>query len=166
MAKTTQQATQRTVTNEAVIIALNREVANAVALYLNYKKYHWHVSGPLFRDLHLLFDEHAAQVLATVDELGERVRMLGGIAAHHPNQITELASVQLSAPNAQSPREMIAEALANHQTVITGMHQAIDTSEEARDPGTMDLFTRLVQIHEKQAWFLREVAARDSNLLA
>ena len=159
------KATQRTVTNEAVINALNREVANAVGLYLNYKKYHWHVSGPLFRDLHLLFDEHAAQVLATVDELGERVRILGGLAAHHPDQVTELASVQLSAPGKQTPREMIEEALTNHQTVIAGMHQGIETAEEARDPGTMDLLTRLVQIHEKQAWFLREVATRESSML-
>ncbi len=160
------QATHRTITSEAIITALNREVANAVALYLNYKKYHWHVSGPLFRDLHLLFDDHAGQVLATVDELGERVRMLGGLAAHHPNQVMELASAQLSAPGAQSPRDMIEEALNNHQTVIGGMHQAIDAAAEARDPGTADLLTRLVQIHEKQAWFLREVAARDSSLLA
>lgn len=160
------QATQRTITNEAIITSLNREVANAVGLYLNYKKYHWHVSGPLFRDLHLLFDDHAGQVLATVDELGERVRMLGGLAAHHPNQVTELASVQLSAPGAQSPREMVEEALANHQTVIAGMHQAIEAATEARDPGTADLLTRLIQIHEKQAWFLREVGARDNSMLA
>jgi starvation-inducible DNA-binding protein len=159
-------STHRTVTNEAVIVELNREVANAVGLYLNYKKYHWHVSGPLFRDLHLLFDDHATQVLATVDELGERVRILGGLAAHHPQQVTELASVQLSAPGMQSPREMIEEALANHQTVIAGIHRGIEIAEEARDPGTMDLLTRLVQIHEKQAWFLRAVAARDGSLLA
>lgn len=159
------QAT-RTITNEAIIVELNREVANAVALYLNYKKYHWHVSGPLFRDLHLLFDEHAAQVLSTVDELGERVRIHGGLAAHHPNQVVELAAVKLSAPGPQSPREMIEEALANHQTVIGGVHQAIEVANEAGDPGTADLLTRLVQIHEKQAWFLREIAARESSLLA
>lgn len=159
------QAT-RTITNEAIIVELNREVANAVALYLNYKKYHWHVSGPLFRDLHLLFDEHAAQVLATVDELGERVRIHGGLAAHHPAQVVELATVQLSAPGQQSPREMIEEALANHQTVIGGLHKAIEVTSEAGDPGTADLLTRVIQIHEKQAWFLREVAARESSLLA
>jgi len=159
------QAT-RTMTNEAVITELNREVANAVGLYLNYKKYHWHVSGPLFRDLHLLFDDHATQVLATVDELGERIRILGGLAAHHPNQVSELASVQLSAPGPQSPREMIEEALANHQTVIAGMHRGIEIADEASDPGTADLLTRFIQIHEKQAWFLREVAARESSLLA
>ena len=159
------QAT-RTMTNEAVIADLNREVANAVGLYLNYKKYHWHVSGPLFRDLHLLFDDHATQVLATVDELGERIRILGGLAAHHPNQVSALASVQLSAPGPQSPREMIEEALANHQTVIAGMHRAIEVADEASDPGTADLLTRFIQIHEKQAWFLREVAARESSLLA
>ena len=156
----------RTTTNEAVINELNREVANAVGLYLNYKKYHWHVSGPLFRDLHLLFDDHATQVLSTVDELGERIRILGGLAAHHPNQVSELASVQLSAPGAQAPREMIEEALANHQTVIAGMRRAIEIADEAHDPGTADLLTRFIQIHEKQAWFLREVAARESSLLA
>ena len=162
MPKPTYSAT----TNEAVVTALNREVANAVALYLNYKKYHWQMSGPLFRDLHLLFDEHATQVLASVDELGERVRILGALAAHHPNQVTELASVQVSAPGPQSPRAMVEEALANHHTVIEGMRAAIELATEARDPGTADLLTRLIQVHEKQAWFLREVAARESSLLA
>ena len=161
MTKTTQQTDAR----EAILAGLRQEVANAVALYLNYKKYHWQVSGPFFRDLHLLFDDHATEVLAGVDELGERVRILGGLAPHTPEQLTQLATVRISPEGEQAPRQMIQEALDNHEAVIKGMRTAIDEAAGNGDPGTADLFTRLIQVHEKQAWFLREVAARETSLL-
>ena len=68
----------------AILAALNREQANAQIAYLNYKKYHWLTYGPLFRDLHLLFEEHATLILATVDELAERAVMLDGAPVADP----------------------------------------------------------------------------------
>ncbi len=156
---------QQTDARKTILAGLRQEVANAVALYLNYKKYHWQVSGPFFRDLHLLFDDHAAQVLGGVDELGERVRILGGLAPHTPEQLAQLATVRVSAEGEQTPRQMIQEALENHEVVIKGMRGAIEEAAGSGDPGTADLLTRLIQVHEKQAWFLREVAARDNSLL-
>ncbi len=148
-----------------VVTGLRHEVANALVLYLNYKKYHWQVSGPFFRDLHLLFDDHAGQVLEGVDELGERIRILGELAPHSPQSIAQLASVRISGEGAQTPKQMVEEALANHEAVIKSMHAEIEAAADGGDPGTADLLTRLIQVHEKQAWFLREVAARDTSLL-
>jgi len=156
---------QQTNVSKAILEGLRQEVANAIALYLNYKKYHWQVSGPLFRDLHLLFDDHATQILAGVDELGERVRILGGLAPHTPEQVAQIATVRLSPEGEQAPRQMIQEALENHEVVIKGMKTTIEDAAGNGDPGTADLLTRLIQVHEKQAWFLREVAARESSML-
>ena len=161
MTKTTQETDAR----NAILAGLRQEVANAVALYPNYKKYHWQVSGPFFRDLHLLFDDHAAAVLAGVDELGERVRILGGLAPHTPEQLAQLATVRVSPEGEQAPRQMIQEALDNHEVVVKGMRVAIEDAAGSGDPGTADLLTRLIQVHEKQAWFLREVAARETSLI-
>lgn len=150
----TKKASEPSITAE-----LNREVANAVALYLNYKKYHWQVSGPNFRDLHLLFDEHASQVLSTIDELAERVQILGGTAVHHLDEIQRTTAVSPSEPGSQRSREMLAEALVGHEKVIAGMLKAIEMAADAGDPGTADLLTRFLQVHQKQAWFLRQTLA-------
>ena len=84
-----------------VIGALQRQIANAFALYINYKRYHWRVYGPLFRDLHLMFDDHAEAVLATIDELGERVRILGGEPVATLEEIIDAKSV-LAPPTKES----------------------------------------------------------------
>src|SRR5919106_4054362 len=80
-----------------VVEHLQRQVANAFVLYANYKHYHWQTFGPLFRDLHLLFDEFAQAVLATVDDFAERVRMIGQDPIFRPDEVERLASVRVSA---------------------------------------------------------------------
>jgi starvation-inducible DNA-binding protein len=142
-----------------VVGALQRQLANAFALYVNYKRYHWRVYGPLFRDLHRLFDDHAAAVLGSIDELGERVRLLGGDPVSTLQEITEARTVLVPAAKEHSVRTMIDEAIANHRRVIAELRDGVEVAQRAGDPGTADLFTRLVQVHEKQEWFLREVVA-------
>jgi starvation-inducible DNA-binding protein len=150
--------------NESKVVEqLQRQVANAFLFYSNYKKYHWQSYGPLFRDLHLLFDEHATAVLGTIDELGERVRILGGDPVADPRQYSERGTVEISAGR-QSMREMIEEAQKNESRVIEEMKEAVEVANDARDPGTADLFTRIVQIHEKHEWFLREVLEHNDGL--
>src|SRR5688500_10561347 len=131
-----------------VVEHLQRQVANALVLYLNYKHYHWQSYGPLFRDLHLLFDEFAAAVLATVDDFAERVRMIGQDPVSRPQEILNTASVKV-AEHGQSMRQMIEEADANLLVVIKEMRAGARAAEEQDDPGTVDLFSRHVQIHEK-----------------
>lgn len=146
---------ENTPTN-AVVEHLQRQVANAFILYTNYKHYHWQSYGPLFRDLHLLFDEFADAVLATVDDFAERVRMIGQDPVSRPQEILTTASVKVAA-HGRSMRQMIEEADANLLIVIKEMRDGARTADEQNDPGTVDLFSRHVQIHEKHEWWLRDI---------
>lgn len=147
-----------TMPTTTVLDTLQRQIANTLTLYLNYKRYHWYATGPHFREVHLLFDDHAAAILATFDELGERVRILGGDPIATLPAIQETATVLAPATHEHSLRTMIDEAIANHRCVIAEMREGAQLAERAGDPGTVDLFSRFVQIHEKQEWFLRELA--------
>jgi starvation-inducible DNA-binding protein len=143
-----------------VVQHLQRQVANAFVLYANYKHYHWQTFGPLFRDLHLMFDEFGKDVLDTIDEMAERIRMIGqDVENVQLKQMQEAANVH-SAAAGQSMREMIEEADANLLVVIKDMRDAAKAAEESNDPGTVDLFSKVVQIHEKHEWFLRETLKR------
>src|SRR5262249_39107931 len=142
-----------------------REVANAFVLYANYKHYHWQTYGPLFRDLHKMFDRFAKEVLETADPIAERIRMIGPDL--RPIQLREMqegASVH-SAGRVQDMREMIEEADANLLAVIKEMRDAVRAANESDDPGSADLFSKVVQIHEKHEWFLREVLKRKDGLI-
>jgi starvation-inducible DNA-binding protein len=148
-----------------VVRHLQRQLANAFLLYANYKRYHWQCSGPLFRDLHLLFDELAGDVQGTLDVLAERLRMIGQDPVATPGEVLETASVA-PASLGRSVREMIEEADAHAVAVIREMREAVGAAEEAGDPGTADVFTRFVQIHEKHEWWLRDLLERGDRLVS
>jgi starvation-inducible DNA-binding protein len=146
-----------------VVQDLRQQVANAVVLYLNYKHYHWHTFGPHFRDLHKLFDRFAKDVLGTVDELAERVRMIGQNPPAHPLEAVDLASVAPAAPHS-TMREMLEEAGRNMLIVIRDMRRAAKTADEHDDPGTVDMFSKFVQIHEKHEWWTRDILEKGDGL--
>jgi starvation-inducible DNA-binding protein len=147
-----------------VVQHLQRQLANAFVLYANYKHYHWHTFGPFFRDLHKMFDRFAVEVLGTTDDLAERIRMIGpDVRNVQLKQMQEAANVHSAVPD-QSMREMIEDADANLLLVIRDMRQAAKAAEESNDPGTVDLFSRTIQIHEKHEWFLREVLKKKDGL--
>lgn len=150
--------------SNAVVGHLQRQVANAFVLYMNYKHYHWQTYGPLFRDLHLLFDEFAKAVLATVDDFAERVRMIGQDPISSPEEVLKTAGVKV-AERDQTMRQMIAEADANLLLVIKEMRLAARAADEQDDPGTVDLFSRHVQIHEKHEWWLRDILEKRDGLM-
>lgn len=143
----------------SVIPHLLREQANAVHLYLQYKGYHWNVAGPLFRDLHLLFDEHAGMVFETIDPLAERQRMLGGAAQYTMADLSAASVLPKETGLPPTTRGMVERLIEAHREVIKGMHEGFKAAELAEDPGTADLFARFVQAHEKMEWFLREIAS-------
>ena len=143
-----------------IVAALQREQATALVLYLNYKKYHWLTFGPHFRDLHLLFGEHADQVLESVDELAERSLMVDGKPLADPEQYLPATKVSPS-QGELTVKQMVDEAIAAHDVVIKAMHDDADIASKAGDIGTADLFTRLVQVHQKQRWFLKEIARKE-----
>jgi starvation-inducible DNA-binding protein len=142
---------------------LQRQVANAYLLYTNYKHYHWQTYGPLFRDLHLLFDEFADAVLQTIDQFAERIRMIGQDPLSSPLEMVKIASVQVAARK-NTMRNMIAEADTNLLMVIQEMREGVRTATAQDDPGTADLFTTAVQIHEKHEWWLRDMLEKRDGL--
>jgi starvation-inducible DNA-binding protein len=150
---------------QTVVETLNREQANALVAYLNYKKYHWLTYGPLFRDLHLLFEEQGGEVFAMIDELAERSLMLDGAPVADPADYLPTATVKPS-EGKLSVQEMIAEAIATHDLIIKEMHDDAEIANQAGDIGTADLYTRLVQVHQKHRWFLKEILKRGDGLVS
>jgi starvation-inducible DNA-binding protein len=158
------ETSQENSASHPVVQHLQRQVANAFVLYANYKHYHWQTFGPLFRDLHLMFDEFAEHTLATADEMAERVRMIGqDLQCVQLKDFQKLANIQSSQPG-QSMREMIEEADANLRLVIKDMREGARIADDSNDPGSVDLFSKVVQIHEKNEWFLREVLKKRDGL--
>ncbi|HEY8563085.1 MAG TPA: Dps family protein [Pyrinomonadaceae bacterium] len=149
--------------NDAIVTSLQQQVANAFILYLNYKHYHWQTFGPLFRDMHRLFDEFAEEVYGTIDELAERVRMIGQNPVSRIEEFLQTASIRSAAQNTDM-REMIREANQNSLQIIKEMREAVKIADESDDPGTADVFTRFVQIHEKQEWWLRDILEKRDGL--
>lgn len=146
-----------------VVQELRRQVANAFVLYANYKHYHWQTYGPLFRDLHKLFDELAKSALATLDPLAERMRMIGQDPPAHLAHVADIATVASAAPHS-TMREMIEEADRNLLVVIKEMRHGAMIADEHEDPGTSDIFTRLVQEHEKYEWWMRDILRSGDGL--
>jgi starvation-inducible DNA-binding protein len=162
-ASISEQLNEHNKANDAVVIGLQKQVANAFILYLNYKHYHWQTFGPLFRDLHGLFDEFAEEVYGTIDEMAERVRMIGQNPVSRIEEFQKTASIK-SAAQSTDMREMIGEADQNSQQIIKEMREAIKTADNNDDPGTADVLTRFVQIHEKQEWWLRDILEKRDGL--
>jgi len=146
-----------------VVQELRRQAANAFVLYANYKHYHWQTYGPLFRDLHKLFDRFAEDVLPTVDELAERVRMIGQDPPAHLLEAVDVASVSVAAPHS-TMRDMIEEADRHLLVVIKELRHAAKVADEHEDPGTVDLFSKIVQIHERHEWWARDILRTGDGL--
>ena len=149
-----------------VIQHLQRQVCNGFVLYANYKHYHWQTFGPMFRDLHLMFDEFANAVLDTIDKLAERIRMIGpNVQNVTLREMQESANVHSATPG-QSMRAMMEEAGANLLVVIKDLREAAKAADDCNDPGTVDLFSKIVQIHEKHEWFLRQALKTRDGLVS
>ena len=159
----TDELTRENKADSPVVQALRRQVANAFVLYANYKHYHWQTYGPLFRDMHKLFDEFAHETLETLDPLAERVRMIGPDPPAHPMEMTDLATVATAAPHS-TMQEMVEEAKSNALIVIKEMRDAARVADEHNDPGTVDLVSKAVQVHEKHEWWLRDILRKGDGL--
>lgn len=154
--------------NEAtspVVEHLQEQLANTVVLWLNYKQYHWQTYGPLFRDLHKLFDDLADEVFETIDPIAERIRMIGQDPVSNLESIGKTCKVRV-AGQASTMRDRVQEANTNAMIMIKHMREAFQVADDAPDPGTADLLARTVQIHEKHEWFLREILTKGDGLVA
>ncbi len=146
-----------------VVKQLQRGLANAVVLFMNYKQYHWRVAGPLFRDLHLMFDEFASEVEKAMDEMAERLRMIGQDPVHF-DHISREATIAFTHQQ-HNVRQMLNEADQATIQLIAETRDAVAASDEADDPGSADLFSDTVRIYEKQEWYFRELLKATPDVL-
>jgi len=152
------------VANPAVVATLQREQANALVLYLNIKKYHWNTFGPLFRDIHLFLDEYADLAVNQIDEFAERAFMIDGKSLGDPADYLPTSTI-VASRGELNVRAMIEELVAAADTIIAEMHQDAETATDAGDIGTADLYTRLVQEHQKKRWFAKEILRGGDGLI-
>ena len=124
-------------------------------LYNLYKRHHWLVSGPTFYELHLLFDKHAGEQLVLIDELAERVQMLGGIGVSDPRHVAELTNIVRPPNGAEGVPAMLSRLVEAHEIIIDETRKAIDVTAENGDAGSNDLLMGdVLRTNEIQLWFV------------
>jgi starvation-inducible DNA-binding protein len=136
--------------------ALNILLADMFALYLKTKNFHWHVSGPHFRDYHLLLDEQAAQIFATTDDIAERVRKIGGMTVRSIGHIGRLQRVLDNDADFVTPMDMLAELRDDNKQLTTSLREVHDVCDEHGDVATASLIENWIDEAERRTWFLFE----------
>jgi starvation-inducible DNA-binding protein len=133
---------------------LTKCLADTYTLYLKTHNFHWNVTGPMFRDLHLQFEEQYQELAGAIDVIAERIRTLGyPVPATYASfsKLTEIA-IDEGVPDAH---EMIRQVVDGHETVARGARELFDVAEKAGDQATADMLTERLEVHEKAAWMLR-----------
>ena len=139
---------------------LNILGADVLALWMKTKNFHWHVSGPHFRDYHLLLDEQSDQIYAMVDPIAERARKLGGNALHSIGQVKKLQRVLDNDADYVSPQDMLAELREDNQTMAKHMRILHEICDEHNDVATASLLENWIDETEQRTWFLFEASRR------
>jgi len=137
--------------------AMNAILADVFALYLKTKNFHWHMSGPHFRDYHLLLDEHGDQLYAMTDPIAERIRKLGGLTIKSIGQISRIQRVLDNDADYVDPADMIAELAEDNQTLAARLREAHNVCDEDRDVATASLIEVCIDETERRTWFLTEI---------
>ena len=139
---------------------MNAILADVFALYVKTKNFHWHMSGPHFRDYHLLLDEHADQLFAMTDVVAERVRKIGGLTLHSIGEIARTQRVLDNDAEYVEPLDMLAELAEDNKTLAARLREAHNVCEENRDVATTSLIEVWIDETERRAWFLFESTRR------
>jgi starvation-inducible DNA-binding protein len=138
--------------------ALNVALADSFALYLKTKNFHWHVSGPHFRDYHLLFDEQAAQIFLTTDAIAERVRKTGNVTLRSIGDIARRQTITDNNADFVAPAQMLAELRDDNLKLVAQFRVVKDAADEAKDNATSGIVDTWTDEAEQRAWFLFEAA--------
>ena len=140
--------------------ALNGILADSFTLYLKTKNFHWHVSGPHFRDYHLLFDDQAAQIFATTDAIAERVRKIGATTLRSIGDISRHQTLKDNNESFVVPAAMLAELRDDNLQLIETLRAAKDLADNAKDNATSAVIDNWTDEAEQRAWFLFEAAQK------
>jgi starvation-inducible DNA-binding protein len=148
---------------KAVSEALNGLLATSYALYLKTKNFHWHMSGPHFRDYHLLLDDQSAEILAATDDMAERVRKIGGTTLRSIGHIARLQNIDDNDEDFVAPADMLRELMNDNKSVAADMRKAHEVCDEHDDPASASLIENWLDQTEKRTGFLFEAARGASD---
>jgi starvation-inducible DNA-binding protein len=135
---------------------LKEILATTFALYLKTKNFHWHVSGPHFRDYHLLLDEQGEQIFESTDDLAERARKIGGTTLRSIGQIAKLQGIEDNDESYVAPGDMLRELMADNKTVVKAMRECHEICDNHGDVATASLLENFIDQAERRTWFLFE----------
>jgi starvation-inducible DNA-binding protein len=143
--------------------AMNAIMADVFALYLKTKNFHWHMSGPHFRDYHLLLDDQADQLFAMTDPIAERIRKVGGTTLRSIGHIARTQRVLDNDAEYVEPEDMLAELCEDSKTLAARLREAHNACEEHRDIATTSLIEVWIDETERRTWFLFEASRRGDS---
>jgi starvation-inducible DNA-binding protein len=138
--------------------ALNVLLADMFGLYMKTKNFHWHMSGPHFRDYHLLLDQQGEQIFAMTDAIAERVRKIGGTTLHSIGHIGRLQRIEDNDADFVTPMDMLAELRDDNKQLVAHMRETHDLCDEHGDVATASLLEGWIDEAERRTWFLFEAA--------
>lgn len=145
---------------KGVATALNVALADCYALYLKTKNFHWHVSGPHFRDYHLMLDDQSAQILGVTDAIAERVRKTGGTTLRSIGHIARLQQIKDNDAEFVAPGAMLAELRDDNLALVEAFRAVKDEAEKAGDNATSGIVDEWTDQAEERAWFLFEASRK------
>ena len=140
--------------------AMNAILADVFALYLKTKNFHWHMSGPHFRDYHLLLDEHGDQLFAMTDPIAERIRKIGGSTLKSIGHISRTQRMEDNDADYVEPLDMLAELAEDNKTLAARLREAHNVCDEHRDIASASLIEVWIDETERRTWFLFETTRR------
>jgi len=160
MEKKRMLATSTDLSGDAVVEItrdLRKMLADVFALYLKTKNFHWHMSGPHFRDYHLLLDEHGTQIFAMTDDIAERARKIGGTTIKSVSDISKHQRLKDNNAEGVAPEDMLAELCADNLELTRNLRSAHELCEKHNDVATTSLIENWIDETERRAWFLSEI---------
>jgi starvation-inducible DNA-binding protein len=143
--------------------AVNPLIADAFALYLKTKNFHWHVSGPHFRDYHLMLDEQGEAIFGSIDELAERVRKIGGTTLRSIGQVGKLQTISDNDEDYVPPREMLRELMEDNKKTVVNMRKAHEIADKYNDSATTSILENFIDAAERRTWFLFEASRQEGG---
>ncbi|MEJ8406689.1 DNA starvation/stationary phase protection protein [Brevundimonas vesicularis] len=148
---------------QSISAALTGLLADTFALYIKTKNFHWHVSGPHFRDYHLMLDEQSAEILAMTDPMAERARKIGGTTLRSIGHIAKESRIADNDADYVDPLDMLAELRDDNGELIGRMREVHDLCDEHNDVATASLLENWIDESEKRVWFLFESGRRGNG---
>jgi starvation-inducible DNA-binding protein len=148
---------------DKISASLNALLADAFALYMKTKNFHWHVSGRHFNDYHLMLDQQSEAIFATTDQLAERVRKLGGTTLRSIGDIGKHQTIQDNNEAYVPPREMLRELMEDNKQMAAAMRKAHKLADDNEDSGTAGLLELFIDETERRTWFLFEASRQEGS---